>query len=265
MDNLGKSVNILGVRVDRVSLKEATDLILSWLQQPGMGKRYVVTPNVEFIMAAQTDREFKKILNEADLAIPDSARLGWANLELSEKSLGKRFFYWPGFFLPGSLPQPQFPATTGVDLMENLCGHLQDQSLTIGLLGGKDGVAKKAGERLLKRYPKLQISFAVDGPSVDGYGNSLNEFDLLTKTDVLFVAFGQVKQEKWIAKHLKDLPVKVAIGVGGSFDYLSGRVRRAPEKVRNLGLEWLFRLIIQPWRIKRQMSLVRFVWMVTRS
>lgn len=85
------------------------------------------------------------------------------------------------------------------------------------------------------------------------------------KVDILFVAFGSPKQELWIAKNLKNIPATVSIGVGGAFDFVSGKVPRSPKILRKLGLEWLFRLIIQPWRIKRQLSLITFVFLVLKE
>jgi N-acetylglucosaminyldiphosphoundecaprenol N-acetyl-beta-D-mannosaminyltransferase len=85
------------------------------------------------------------------------------------------------------------------------------------------------------------------------------------KVDILFVAFGSPKQEIWLSENLKKLPVKVAMGVGGSFDFISGRVSRAPRILRALGLEWLFRLVIQPWRIKRQLSLLAFIFLIFKE
>lgn len=83
--------------------------------------------------------------------------------------------------------------------------------------------------------------------------------------DILFVAFGAPKQEMWISKNLNKIPVKIAIGVGGAFDYISGKTLRAPGFIRNIGLEWLFRLIAQPWRIKRQLALLEFIWLVIKE
>jgi len=83
--------------------------------------------------------------------------------------------------------------------------------------------------------------------------------------DILFVAFGAPKQEFWISENLDKIPVKIAIGVGGAFDYISGKIPRAPFFVRKLGMEWLFRLLVQPWRIKRQLSLIEFAWLVIKE
>lgn len=247
-----KVVNILGVSVDNITMSEALDKVEQWLKKDG--KRYVVTPNPEFIMAAQKDEEFKEVLNNADLAIPDGVGLKI-----------------------GSDIQSTIP---GVDFLEELVKMSSKKGFTTGFLGGRDSVAKKAAECLQKKYPGLRVVFADDGPEVDIMGNGVsskyygkkqeqkpiihNTYPI-SQVDILFVGFGQVKQEKWIAENLPNLPVKVAMGVGGSFDYLSGQVARAPKWMRKLGLEWLFRLIIQPWRIKRQLALIKFIWNIMIS
>ncbi|MBI2334188.1 WecB/TagA/CpsF family glycosyltransferase [Candidatus Daviesbacteria bacterium] len=208
---------ILGVKIDDVNMDEALEIVHQWLQKSE--KRYIVTPNPEFIMTAQKDPEFKETLNNADLSIPDGA----------------------GLKLSGRIKN----IVAGVDLMERLVDKSRDWGVTVGLLGGGPGVAEKAAECLQKKYPKIKIDNIAP--------------------DILFVAFGAPKQEKWIVQNLPKLKVKVAMGVGGAFDYLSGKVPRAPEFLRSLGLEWLFRLIIQPWRIKRQMALLRYLWFVLNS
>lgn len=205
---------ILGVKIDDVNMDEALGIVHGWLQESK--KKYIVTPNPEFIMTAQKDLEFKKILNDADLSIPDGA-----GLKLSGK-------------IKNTVP--------GVDLMEKLVDKSRDWAVTIGLLGGRDGVANETFECLQKKYPSIKIDNA--------------------SPDLLFVALGAPKQEKWIAENLPKLPIKVAMGVGGSFDYISGKVPRAPKWLRSLGLEWLFRLVIQPWRIKRQLRLLKYLWLV---
>ncbi len=241
-----KKVDILGVKINPVTMDQALEIVHGWLKEKG--KHYIVTPNPEFVMLAQKDSEFRKIINEADLAIPDGA----------------------GLKLSGKIKQ----TVTGTDLMEEICKKAGDWGITVGFLGGKDGVAEKAKDCLQKRYPGLKIIFAGAGPEVDDLGNVLsikyygkdkvkkplihNTYPIIP-VNVLFVAFGQGKQEKWIAKNLDKLPVKVAIGIGGAFDYFAGEVKRAPKFMRNLGLEWLFRLIMQPWRVKRQLALIKYV------
>lgn len=232
-------VNILGVKVDDLSLTDALALVEKWIQEPS--KHYIVTPNPEFIVAAQKDRRFRKILNDADLSIPDGV-----GLKLSGKV--KHIF-------------------SGTDFMEKLVALASEKGFTVGFLGGRDEVASKTAECLMSRYPNLEVSFANGDIKIDKDGRELessgkNQELSKKKSDILFVAFGHIKQEKWIANYLNKIPVKIAMGVGGAFDYLSGSIPRAPKRIRDLGLEWLFRLLIQPWRIKRQLALLRYLWLI---
>lgn len=227
---------VLGVKINDVSLEEAVKVVENWLK--GKGKHYIVTPNPEFMMAAQKDKVFMDILNNADLSIPDGV----------------------GLKLSGDIQS----TTSGIDLMEALIKKAAEGGFTTGFLGGRDEVADKAAERLKKKYPKLKIVFAESGGQIRKDGSLPSSISIPT-TDILFVAFGQVKQEKWIAKNLPHIAVKVVMGVGGAFDYLSGDVPRAPQWLRGLGLEWLFRLVIQPWRIKRQLVLIKFAWLITKN
>ncbi len=226
---------VLGVKIDDVNMDEAVETVLSWLKKPG--KHFIVTPNPEIVVMAQKDEEFKKILNNADLAIPDGI-----GLKLSGD-------------IVCNIP--------GIELMEALIKMASENGFTTGFLGGRNEVAEKASERLQKKYPKLKISFAQSGGEVDEGGNTPTTYHL-PPTNLLFVAFGPPKQEKWVAKNLKKLDVKVAMVVGGSFDYFSGKVPRAPKWIRDLGSEWLFRLIIEPWRIKRQLALLKYLWLLSR-
>lgn len=223
-------VDVLGVKVDDVTMDEAIDRVCGWLARGG--RHYIVTPNPEMVVAAQKDEIFKKILNDADLAIPDGR----------------------GLKLSGKVKNTVY----GTDFMEKLVSLAAEKGFTTGFLGGRDEVAKKTAECLKKKYPGLKVAFAESGGEVDEDG----ELVAAAPTDLLFVAFGHIKQEKWIVSNLDKIPVKVAMGVGGAFDYLSGTVPRAPEWIRNLGFEWLFRLLIQPWRIKRQLALFKYLWLI---
>lgn len=224
---------VLGVKIDDITMDQAVETVEGWLS--GKDKHYIVTTNPEFIVTAQEDSTFKKILNMADLSIPDGQGLKiGSDIEC---------------------------IISGVDFMEALCKMAEDLAFTVGFLGGGLGVAEKAAECLIKKYPGLKVSFISDGGKVDGLGK-LPKSLKLPKTDILFVGFGHPKQEYWIWENLPKIPVKVAMGVGGSFDYISGKIPRAPKWVRNLGLEWLFRLVIQPWRIKRQIRLLKYVTLI---
>lgn len=281
-----QSFNIFGVRVDKVTLDQAIDQIEEWIKKGG--KHYVVTTNIEFIMLAQEDKYFKNILNGSDLSIPDSARLNWA-YKMTQSDYIKRLLYWPLFFLPSVKILPAFPVVTGVELMEELIKLANKKGFTIGLLGGKNNVAERLAECLKRKYPNLRIVFTDSSMVVDKTGDIV-EWDNgkdsrfangsrlhstlplddtgfialseIPNIDILFVAFGHGKQEKWIYKNLQKVNAKVMMGVGGSFDYLAGEVPRAPKIIRELGFEWLFRLLVQPWRIKRFGSLVEFVFRV---
>lgn len=224
---------VLGVKIDDINIDQAVNLVLGWLK--GKTKHYIVTPNPEFLVAAQKDPVFKKILNDADLSIPDGV----------------------GLKLSGKVKNTVY----GTDLMEKLVELSAENGFVVSFLGGKKGVAERCAECLKLRYPKLKISFASGGMEVDENGKMLDH-KFLPKADILFVAFGHIKQEKWIAQNLSKLDVKVAMGVGGAFDYISGLVPRAPLFIRSLGFEWLFRLIVQPWRVKRQMALIKYLLML---
>ncbi len=228
---------VLGIKVDDVNIDQATEIIIGWLKN--RGKHYIVTPNPEIVVMAQKDLELKRIINKADLSIPDGV----------------------GFKLVTDV----VCYTPGIDLMEEIIRQSLDYGFTIGLLGGQRGIAEKTAECLRKKYPKVRITYADSGGVIDESGEWVEgNRKALTQVDILFVAFGPPKQEKWIEQNLKKIPVKVAMGVGGSFDYLSGEVTRAPKFLRSLGFEWLFRLAVQPWRIKRQLRLISFLWLLAK-
>lgn len=258
MDQKLNSVNILGVRVDKVTLNQAIEQVKRWVKSSG--KYYIVTPNPEFIMLAQKDEVFRTILNQSNLAIPDGSRLGWADAVLREKNFFRKFLIWLTFLFPVKLMM-SFDIVSGVGLMERLCQVSADWGCPIGLLGGREGIAEKTADCLKKKYSGLKIVFAESGGEV-GFDGRLSGLPRLPKIDLLFVAFGQGKQEKWMAQNLKKLPVKVMMGVGGSFDEISGVVLKPPQFISDLKLKWLFRLITEPWRIGRQIQLIKFLWLV---
>ncbi|MDO8461168.1 MAG: WecB/TagA/CpsF family glycosyltransferase [bacterium] len=272
---------ILGVGITDETQDNILEYILQGLKKPGE-KYYVVTPNPEIITYTFKHPEFKKILNNARLALADGIGVIWAG-----KILGKKFS----------------EKVTGTDLLEKLCSSVAGQPITVGFLGGRGKIAEKTAECLVKKYPGLKVVFAaaewpgaevaLAGPANGAvlgnenflvphsqtarHANSENfvpsprlnnltieQFNNRT-IDLLFVAYGFPKQEEWMSANLSKIPVKVAIGVGGAFDYISGSVPRAPVFIRTMGFEWLFRLLVQPWRIKRQLALLEFVWLVLKE
>ncbi len=221
---------ILGIKVDNLTMEKALRKVEGFLEDGQ--QHYIVTPNPEFLVQAQKDQEFKTILNQADLALPDGI-----GLILAARFLGR----------------PLKQKVAGTDLMEKICRRAAQKKWPVFLMGGQAGVAQKAGENLKKKYQGLEILSAEDVT----FG----------RPAILFVAFGAPKQEKWIVQNLRKMPsVKLAMGVGGAFDFMAGRVRRAPKLFQRFGLEWLWRLFCQPWRIKRIFkAVVVFPWLVIKG
>ena len=232
-----RSIDVLGVRVDDVTLSQALDVCLACVRS---GEPHqVVTPNAEFVMAARRDPAFRKILNNATLAIPDGA-----GLLLAGRLLGT----------------PLREQVAGTDLAAGLAGRCAQEGYRIFLLGAAPGVADLAARRLRERYPALIVAGTFPGsadPSADEDTRAV-----LRQTggvDVILVAYGAKRQEAWIDRNQAALGIPLAIGVGGALDFFSGQVPRAPLLMRRAGLDWLFRLVVQPWRWRRQLALPRFV------
>lgn len=236
-------ITILKIQISNISISFILEEIEEWLRK-GQKKYKIFTPNPEIIVLAQKDKTFQEILNSADLSLPDGAGIIWAG-----KLLG----------------QPFLERVSGVDFMKRLCGFCASKGFTIGLIGGKKMIALKTAECLKKSYPGLNIILAEHWDPDISTQRIIEARRNKRQIDVLFVAYGQGKQERWIADNLEKIPVKMAMGVGGAFDYISGQVPRAPKLMRNLGFEWLFRLIRQPWRIKRQLIGGQFFLLVLRE
>lgn len=222
---------LLGIEFTDLSREEVLEYIVKKIKK-GEEKFYVVTPNPEILVLANSDSSYKKVLNSAELALADGVGVVWASKVL-ERPISHRI--------------------TGADMMEILCKEVNDWPITVSFLGGGPKIAEKTAECLQKKHSSLKIAFV---------GAEMPSLSKFPPSDILFVAFGSPKQEKWIANNLKRLPIKMAMGVGGAFDFVSGNVPRAPKWIRDLGFEWLYRLIIQPWRAKRQILLIKFVFLV---
>lgn len=220
--------------IESTTFNKALEYIVENLQKQGK-KTFIATVNVEILMMERGDPEYRNVIKSADLALPESIGILWG---------GKMF---------GADFKDRIP---GVDLMEKVCERVAKEPITVGFLGGKQNVADQTAKCLQKKYPGIKVAFAIEEWPLDGKGLA---------SDILFVAFGSPKQEKWIHENLPKINVRVAIGVGGAFDFVSGGVPRAPKFVRSIGLEWLFRLFIQPWRIKRQSALIHYVLLVVKE
>ena len=208
-----EKIEIFGIQFDNLTMDEAVEKISG----------FVVLPYSEFVVRAQKDEEFRNILNKADFCLCESR-----GLYLMARVLGKR------------LKQE----INGVELIYKLNQKSKIKNQKIFLLGGNEDVVKKTAEKL--------------GDSVIGFEHGYQDLNKVigkinsVKPEILLVGLGSPKQEKFIYENLSKMPsVKLAIGVGGSFDFISGRVRRAPKVLQEIGLEWLWRLILEPRRAKR--------------
>lgn len=160
---------------------------------------------------------------------------------------------------------PVTERVSGLDLMESICKRAGERMYSVYLLGARPGVAEEAARVLESRCPGLRVVGAQHGYFTPEEEQGVVRAVAEAAPDILFVAFGAPKQEKWIRQHLAELRVPVAIGVGGSFDVLAGRVRRAPRWMQRAGLEWLYRAVREPSRLPRLWVLPRLVWLTLRE
>ena len=237
---------VLGVRVDRVSQLQALDLVdqmIALLRAGGntLPCQQIVTVNTEFVMAAQKNIEFRQTINNAALVVADGIGVVWAT----------RFV---GF------PTPE--RITGTDTLVALAKRCAERGYRLYLLGAAPGVAEQTGVCLQSLAPGLQIAGTYAGTPALAEEDAIIERIHAANTDVLCVAYGAPSQELWIYRNLPRLPAAVAIGVGGAYDFLSGRQRRAPRAMQRIGLEWLYRLYREPWRWKRMLAIPRFMLLV---
>jgi N-acetylglucosaminyldiphosphoundecaprenol N-acetyl-beta-D-mannosaminyltransferase len=238
-----KRVVILGVAIDDVLMDEAIAAVARFIDEGG--PHQIVTVNPEFVMEARRNRAFRRVLAAADLATPDGFGI----------ILAAR---WRGTPLRGRV--------TGIDLTERIAAEAARRGWSLFLLGAAPGVAERAAAALQRANPGLRIAGCYAGSPRPADEPPIRERILAARPDVLLVAYGHPAQDLWIARNQPLLRVPVAIGVGGTFDELAGVVPRAPALVQRLGLKWLYRLIVQPWRWRRIMTAAPlFLWTVLRE
>ncbi len=221
---------ILGVRFDDLTQQEAAQQGRQLLEEDKF--HYVVTPNPEFLLAAEKDPEFRRVLNAADLVLPDGIGVVY-----SAKILGT----------------PLKERVPGIEFAEAMLSALNEMGGRLYLLGAKPGVAEEAGRRICARYPALVLCGTHDGYFKDE--QAILPQIAAAKPDLLFVCLGAPKQEKWMARWGQHTGAKLAIGLGGCLDVFAGNVERAPERWQKLGLEWAYRLKKEPKRIGRMAKL----------
>jgi N-acetylglucosaminyldiphosphoundecaprenol N-acetyl-beta-D-mannosaminyltransferase len=196
----------------------------------------IITVNPELVMTAQKNPAFKQAIDEANIVTPDGIGLRMVGA-LTKRKLKER--------------------VTGVDLCDKLAELAANNKWSIYLLGSQPGVAAAAAQKLQAKYPGLMIAGA---SSADPDHDSTKEI-VASKANILLVAYGSPTQELWIKERAKTFSHMVTIGVGGSFDFIAGTAKRAPRWVQKIGLEWLWRLILQPRRLKRMLALPKFAIM----
>ena len=221
---------ILGISFDDLTREEAARLGAQLLAEDRF--HYVVTPNPEFILAAEKDQAFLDVLNSADLVLADGVGVVY-----SAKILGKP--------LKGRVP--------GIEFAADMLACLNGMGGRLYLLGAKPGVAEEAGRRILAQYPNIVLCGTQDGYFKDEEAALLKV--AAARPDLLFVCLGAPKQEKWVARWGKHTGARLAVGLGGALDVFAGNVERAPESWRRLGLEWAFRLKKEPQRAGRMARL----------
>lgn len=235
-------IQILGVPVDRVSMATTLEVLDGYVSsgQPHL----IVTADASGIAQAQEDAELMEIYNSADLVTPDSVGVLWA-----AKRLGN----------------PLIERVSGVDIVDRLCAASADRGYRIYFLGAAPGVAELAAEKMRLRHPGCNIVGARHGYFPPDSDEEVAREVAETTPDILFVAMGIPRQERFIRRTQNIIRAKVAVGVGGSFDVFSGKAKRAPKIVQKMRLEWLWRTLLNPKKIAKAKNLPKFVRLVLRS
>jgi N-acetylglucosaminyldiphosphoundecaprenol N-acetyl-beta-D-mannosaminyltransferase len=233
------SISILTVRVDDVTYEQALAHVERCIGEGGVHQ--IATVNVEFIMQARHNPAFKRVLAGADLCVPDGIGVLWASRRQG---------------------RPLRQRVAGVDLVERIAARAAERGWRIYFLGAAPGVAERAATTLAQRYPGLKIAGCYAGSARREEEQEIVGWVRAAEPDVLLVAYGAPHQDLWIARNQAQIGVPVAMGVGGAFDFIAGVTQRAPGWVQRAGLEWLHRLLRQPWRWRRQLAIPHFMLLV---
>ncbi len=235
-------VKVLDIPVNCASMDEALVKIGAFVSS---GEQHqVITADSSMAVMSRDDIELRNIIEQASLVTPDSVGIMWAAHRLNPAITAR---------------------VSGVELVEELCKHSSQQGYSLFFLGAAPGIAQLACEKMAQRYPGAKMVGAHHGYFNDSDLQSVIDQINVVKPDILCVAMGIPRQEKWIAAHMHNIRAAVFIGVGGTFDVLSGTVKRAPKLFQRMKLEWLWRVLANPKKIGKVMLLPRFVWMVITS
>jgi N-acetylglucosaminyldiphosphoundecaprenol N-acetyl-beta-D-mannosaminyltransferase len=240
---LRKLIKILSVNIDRLNQRQAVERVRELITRSSQAS-LVVTPNSEMLALAAEDRELARILNSADLATADGI-----GVVMASKILG----------------EPLEERVAGFDLISLLFKEFAEEDFNFYFLGGKPGIVDRAAANLKIKYPNLNIAGYhhgyLDRENQQQIIDQINEKNI----DLLLVGMGVPLQEKFLDNNLKKLDVGAAVTVGGSFDVLAGEVNRAPLWMQKAALEWFYRLLQEPSRFGRMLSLPKFIFLVIKS
>ena len=237
--SLSNSLEILGCRLDAIDAAEATDRIMTFAREGGGTQ--IVTLGTEMVVHAQRDPRYRAVVNACGLSLCDTVGL-LAVARARGASLQHR--------------------VTGVELVENLSQRAAREGVSVFFFGGGPGVAESAARTLEQKYPGLRVAGTRNGYFTEDESSSIAAQIRESGAQIVFAGLGFPKQELWLADHLRETGAGAGIGVGGSFDVLSGKVERAPAAWRRMGLEWLYRLFKEPHRWRRQLALPHFVLLI---
>ena len=241
-----KSKTMFGINIEKQTKITVLEKIVKCIKHKH-GFLHIISLNPENMVIAQKNKTFKKVINTSKLLIADGV----------------------GIVIAGRILGIDVERITGVELMQMIINEADRLCLRVLFIGGRPNIA----DRLAKCYENNQACSQFFG--MEGIKNikkpQIEEEDKIScivaerKPNIVFVAFGSPFQELWIERHKKEFQNCVCMGVGGAFDYLSNEIIQAPAFVRNLGLEWFFRLFKQPWRWKRQLRLIKFMYLILKQ
>lgn len=272
-------VKLCGVDIDGLTINEAVEYIANRAANRRLSGGYVVKPYVEFLDAVSNDQTIRQILNDSELALPDGVALIWAAAYLygGPRSF-KRFLQTLGqiVFQPQALREPLPERHAGINLTWPMLEAAADRGLTVFLIGKESPEEiEHTAEVLRQQLPNLHIAGVRHGRDLSRPHGEVGEawlqtsLEMLqdTKPDLILVGMGFPLQEHVMSRLAPHLKHGLMIGEGGTFDYeqFGGSRRKAPRVLQQSGLEWLWRLLLQPKRLKRQLAIPRFIWRIWRS
>jgi len=239
-----RCVTVAGIPIANLNEAESVALIDTLVSEGG--PHYGAVVNAAKIVSANRNEHLKRVLLEADIVTADGMSVVWAS-RLFGRALKER--------------------VTGIDLFERLVEHAAHRGLSLYLLGARDESVSQTAELFAIRHPKLRVAGYRNGYFAESESGAIADAIKASNADLLFVGMGSPAQEYWIASNLVRTGVRFALGVGGSFDHVSGRVARAPRWMQRVGLEWLHRLVHEPRRLWKRYLVgnLRFMWLVAKQ